>query len=358
MLKDAMKPAERLGAYGRGEPVDRLPCVPIVGNGAARVTGCKISAFRGDGQAIARAQIDAYKYFGYDIVRIFTDLYVQAEAMGAGVHYPADETAHLAAPAVDDISKIDTLEPADPYKDGNLPHHLQAIEIALDAIGKEVPVAGAVVGPFTNASFLVGTDVLARLTILNPAAVHKLCDLSLATSLNYAKAIIDVGASPSLTDPVSTTTLISPKQFAEFSFPYLKRLIDYIHSRGKTVTLHICGRTSKIWDLMVDAGSDCISIDNVENLALAREKVGHRTRLMGNVSPSQIMLQGTVPDVRRATLECIAQAYDSPRGYIVASGCSLPTETPFENIHAMLDTTRQVGYPVRMEKVEAMRKSL
>jgi len=219
-------------------------------------------------------------------------------------------------------------------------------------------VAGAVVGPFTNASFLVGADTLVRLTLRNPAAVHKLCEVSLETSLNYARAIIDEGGAPSLTEPVSTSTLISPEQFAEFSYPYLKRLSDYIHSRGKAVTLHICGQTRKIWDLMVDAGSDCISIDNVEDLALAKQRVGHRTRLMGNVSPSQIMLQGSVRDVKRVTLDCIRKAHDSPKGYIVASGCSLPTETPFENIHGMLDVVREVGYPVNVEKLDAIEKDL
>jgi len=40
---------------------------------------------------------------------------------GAKVHYPYDQTAYLEAPAINDVSEIDSLEPADPYKDGNLP---------------------------------------------------------------------------------------------------------------------------------------------------------------------------------------------------------------------------------------------
>jgi len=351
-----MKPIERMAAYGRGEAVDRLPCVPIVANGAARVTGCKISEFRGNGKLMARAQIDAYKLFGYDTIRIFTDLYVQAEAMGAKVFYPEDETAHLEAPAIDDISLIETLKVPDPYKDGNLPHHLEALRIVLDEVGKEVPVSAGVIGPFTNASFLIGTDSLARFTFRKPDIVHRLCRISMEAALNYTRAIIDAGGSPGISEPVASSTLISPNQFAEFCFPYLRKLSDYIHSRGKTVTLHICGLTSNIWELMVDSGADCISIDNVENLFEAKRKVGHRARIMGNVSPSQIMLQGTVKDVRRATLECIKKTHDSPKGYIVASGCSLPTDTPFESIHAMLDTVREVGWPVRPEKLEAMER--
>lgn len=184
MVKDQMTPIERMTAYNRGEMIDRLPCVPIVGNTAARVIGAKVSEFRGNGKLIARAHIEAYKLFRYDIIRIFTDLYTQAEAMGARVRYPLDETAYLEAPAINDVSEIDKLKPADPYKDGNLPAHLEAMKITVDEVGEEVTVTGALTCPFTNASFLIGTEQLTRLTIKNPEAVHKLLKVSLVTSLS------------------------------------------------------------------------------------------------------------------------------------------------------------------------------
>jgi uroporphyrinogen decarboxylase len=343
VYKDQMTPLERAAAYGRGDEIDRLPCVPIVGNTAARVIGVKVSEFRGNGSLIASAHIGAYREFGYDNIRIFTDLYTLAEAMGAILQQPEDETAYLKSPALDDENRIDELKPVDPYKDGNLPEFLEAMKITVDAVGGEVPVTGALTCPFTNASFLIGAEKLARLMIRNPEAVHRLNELSLQSALNYAKAIIDIGCTPSLTDPMSSGTVISRKQFEKFSFPYLKRLMDYIHSRGKSITLHICGKTDKIWDLMADAGADCISIDNEASLSDAKEIVGHRVRLMGNVRPSEIMLDGTEDEVREAVNLCISQAADSPKGLVVASGCSLPTETPFANIHAMMNTVREHG---------------
>jgi uroporphyrinogen decarboxylase len=349
MCRDQMTPLERFSAYAAGKPIDRLPCVPIVGNTAARVIGAKVGDFRGNGRLIAEAQVAAYRLFNYDVIRIFTDLYTQAEAMGAKVHYPKDETAYLAAPALADLSDIGHLRPADPLKDGNLPHHLEAMSRTVDAVGSEVAVTGAVTCPFTNASFLVGAEHLARLMMKDKGAVHKLCEISLETSLAYAGAIIDAGCTPSLTDAMSSMSVISPGQFREFSFPYLKRLIGYIHGRGKGVTLHICGKTSGIWEAMVEAGADCLSLDNDASLTEAKDTVGDRVRLMGNVHPSEIMLQGTPAEVRRATLECAGQGHDSPGGFIVASGCSLPTETPFANIHAMLDAVREASWPVRLE---------
>lgn len=349
-----MTPLERFAAYGKGEPIDRLPCVPIVGNTAARVVGARVGEFRGNGRLIAEAQIAAWRLFGYDVIRVFTDLYTQAEAMGAKVFYPADETAYLVAPALSSAAEIERLRPADPLRDGNLPAHLEAMRITADAVGGRVPVTGALTCPFTNASFLVGAEQLARLMVREPQAVHRLCEVSLETNLLYAEAIIDAGCTPSLTDAMSSSTVISPRQFREFSLPYLKRLIDYLHGRGKGVTLHICGKTSGIWRDMADAGADCISIDNDADLREAKESVGDRVRLMGNVHPSAIMLQGSPAEVRKATVACVRQAHDAPKGYIVASGCSLPTETPFANIHAMLETVREIGWPVTDDRLKEM----
>lgn len=350
--KDMMTPLERLSAYGNGRSIDRLPCVPIIGNTAARVIGVKVSDLRGNGKLIAKAQVEAYRRFGYDVIRIFTDLYTQAEAMGAKVYYPKDETAYLDEPAITDLNQIDALGPADPYRDGYLPEYLEAMKIAVDEVGKEVSVTGAVTGPFTNASFLIGAETLTRLVAKDPATVHKLCEISLQTALAYSKAIIDIGCTPSITDPMGSSTVIGPRSFEEFVAPYLKQLIDYIHSRGKSVTLHICGKTSRIWESMCDAGADCLSIDNAASLSAAKQTVGHRARLMGNVKPSEVMLQGNPALVRRAVFQCVAEAFDNPRGYIVASGCSLPTETPFANIDAMLDAVREIGFPADLSKLK------
>lgn len=345
MSPQQMKPLERFAAYGKGEPIDRLPCVPIVGNTAARVIGVRVSQFRGNGQLIADAQIASYRKFGYDVIRVFTDLYTLAEAMGSQVHYPEDETAYLQAPAITTVEEIIRLQPANPRQDGNLPSHMEAMKRVVEAVGQEVPVTGALTCPFTTASFLIGTENLVRLTLKNPAAVHQLCELALESALAYAEAIISAGCTPSLTDPMSSSTVIGPRQFMEFSYPYLKRLIDFIHGQGKSVTLHICGKTDRIWQAMADAGADCLSIDNAASLAKAREAVGDRVRLMGNVHPSEIMLQGTPADVRRAVFDCVSQAGDNPKGFVVASGCSLPTETPFANIQAMLDAVAEIGWP-------------
>jgi uroporphyrinogen decarboxylase len=343
-----MTPLERITAYGKGEAIDRLPCVPIVGNTGARVIGEKVSSMRRDGKLLAKAQIEAYRKFGYDNIRVFTDLFTLPEALGAKVHVPDDETAYIEEPAIRDAAEIKKLTPAESAKSPILRRCLEAMRITIDAVGKEVPVAGALTAPFTVACLVMGEENISRLMVRNPDAVHELCEISLQSCLNYAKDIIETGCSPSLSDPMGSGTVISRKHFQTFAFPYLKRLIEYIHSREKSVTLHICGRTEKIWDLMADTGANCLSIDNEVSMRAAKEAVGNRVRIMGNVPPSEVMFQGTVADVREATRRCIEEACDSPKGVIIATGCSLATDTPFENISAMVKTVEEAGWPVKL----------
>lgn len=132
---------------------------------------------------------------------------------------------------------------------------------------------------------------------------------------------------------------------------YINELVQFINSKGKGVTMHICGKTEKIWDDVVDMGISGLSVDNVVNLRKCKEKVGNKVKIYGHVDPSAIMYAGTPAEVRRAVIECVQQAWDSPKGYVIMSGCSLPVETPFENIKSMLDTAREIGHPVNSKKL-------
>lgn len=353
-MQDKMTPAERAAAIARGERADRLPCNPNVANGVARVYGCKISEFNTNAKVLAQAQIAAYRRFGYDSIRIFTDLFPWAEAMGAKVKYPDDNTADLEEPAIQDVSQIDTLRPADPYRDGRLPVQLEAMKYLIDQVGNEIGCSCGVVGPFTNAFFLLGVEKTMGLIHKNPEALHKLCQVSLETAKAYAAASIKLGLTPTISEPMSSCTVVSPKAFRTFSLPYLKELVDFIKSQGKGVVIHVCGKTNQIWTDLADMGIAGMSIDNVASLLECKNTIGGQTKILGNVDPGGIMYSGTPLDVRLKTLECIRDAYDSPKGYVVMSGCSLPVETPLENIQAMMDTVREVGYPVDPGKVDSM----
>lgn len=356
-MKDQMTPMERAIALGKGQPVDRLPCNPNVANGTARIYGCKISEFNISGKAIAEAQIANYRRYGSDGARVFTDLYAWAEAMGAQLILPEDNTADLIKPALENIEDIHKLKVANPYKDGRLPIFIDAMKYLLEGIGREVPCSAGIVGPFTNAFFLVGVEQMTKLLIRNPEAVHKLCEISLQTCIEYAKVVIDLGLNPTISEPLASCTIISPKHFKTFCAPYLRRLVEFIKSQGKSTVLHICGKTEKIWDdigEMSSIGVSGFSMDNIVSLKECKESIGDKVKLLGNVDPSNVMYAGTAKEVRNAVIQCVIDGYDSPKGYGIMSGCSLPVETPLENIEVMMDTAREIGYPVDVERLKNM----
>lgn len=349
-----MTPKQRAAAIAQGLPVDRLPCNPNIANGAARVHGCKISAFNTDPKAFAGAQVSIYRRFGCDGLRIFCDLFAWAEAMGATVHAPDDATVDLARPAINSVSEIGKLRPPNPYKDGRLPVHLAAMDYLRDAVGDEVGCSAGMTGPFSNAFFLYGVDDSFRLIRKNPKAFHELCKVSLESCLLYAEASIEKGLTPTISEPMSSCSVVSPQIFREFSLPYLTTLVNFIKSKGFSPVIHICGETKFIWEDIADMGVSGFSVDNVIDLKACCEKIGSKTKIMGHVDPGGIVYAGSPLDVRRETLKCILQGYDSPKGFVVMSGCSLPVETPFVNIDAMMQTVSDVGFPVQQAKVQEM----
>ncbi|MCS3922533.1 uroporphyrinogen decarboxylase [Methanococcus voltae PS] len=355
MISDTMTPAQRARAKSNGEPIDRLPCNPNIGNGIARIAGYKISEFNSNSDALADAVIKSYKMFGMDGTRVFTDLFLIAEAMGAKVNKPEDNTADLEEPAIDDISKIDDLKVIDPYKDGRIPIHLRAMKKVKDEIGDEVSVTASVVGPFTNAFFLIGIEKMTKMLLKDPESVHKLCEISLKSCMKLTDAALEQGVGVTISEPLSSCTVISPKHFRNYSAPYLKRLIDYMKSKGVgNIVLHICGKTDPIWDDLVDMGVNVLSIDDIADLKLCADRVGDKMAVAGNVDPSAIMYAGTKEQVRKATLKSIKEGYMAKKGFIIMSGCSLPVEVPIENIQTMMDTVREVGWPVTDEKLEKL----
>ena len=67
--------------------------------------------------------------------------------------------------------------------------------------------------------------------------------------------------------------------------------------------------------------------------------------MKGNVKPVEIMVYGTPEDVMRESKLCIEKCMDSPKGFTLSSGCTLPVETPVANVQAMVDAARIWGRP-------------
>lgn len=337
-----MTPKERIGAFLSGQKIDRVPCVPLILNHAARIIGVTIRQYTMSGETMGQAHVAAYRRYGQDLICIFADTGIVAEAMGSGLDYPEDDVPRVARPLVATPDDLDKVVPIDVRRAGRLPVYLEAIRHCVKEVGNEVFVSCCYPAPFTTAAGVRGTDQLARDLIKRPALAHSLLEKSLAVVEEFAVAVTEAGGIPVLVDPVASGSLLSRKIYEEFAHPYTIKALARIKALGLPPILHICGKTSTIVDLMAASGAAVLSLDRIE-LSEARAKVGDKVCLMGNVRPAETLLQGTPDDVRREARRCLDDCKTSPGGFILASGCEVPIEAPPENVLALVEAARLWG---------------
>lgn len=347
-----MTPLERFDAFESGKDMDRIPCCPIIGEAAVKLIDTTVSKFCHSSELMASMEVNLYRTFHHDSVGVGPDLFSIAEAMGTELTFPKNDIPYVSNPIVKDYKKLGELSPVNPYKDGRLPLFIEALKRIKDEVGKEVGVGSSVGGPLTTAASLRGTENLLRDMIRNPEEVHKLLQLATDSALNYIDAVSALGVKPSVPEPVGSGTMISAKQFRIFVKPYLKQYMDRIKEKcGSAPTLHICGNTKAIWSDMADTGAKVLSIDNIVDLEEAKKAVGDRVTLMGNVDPIETMHDGSRKEIFENARKCISKAYDSPKGFILSTGCQLPMGTPMENIRHLMDAAWEYGsFPINIRR--------
>lgn len=346
-----MTPRERMDAFSRGEEIDRVICIPDMGVTMVPFIGAKASDYYHSAELMAELEIALFERLHHDSVGISTSLRGVAEAMGAKVGYPDYNISYLLEPAVKSVDEIEYLKVPDPLKDGILPILIEAIRLTRDALIDKVDVSASMSGPFSVAASVVGTENLMKWMIKYPEKIHTLMEIVAEANNRYIEEVAKLGVSIGFADPVSSTSLISPKQFREFSLPALQKNVDKIkETTGSAPSIHICGKSKEIWEDVVNTGISNFSIDNVEDLEEAKEIMGDRVVITGNVPPVDVMHLGTKEDISKSVKECIKKGHDSKNGYILSTGCQIPMHTPMENIEMFMEAGSIYGkYPIDVE---------
>ncbi|GAA0737146.1 uroporphyrinogen decarboxylase family protein [Clostridium oceanicum] len=344
MIKEEMTPKERMIAFSKGEEIDRIPCVPDMGVTMAPFIGVTAREYYHSAELMADLEVALFEKLQHDSVSISTSLRGVAEAMGSKVGYPDYGISYLLEPAINSVDEIESLKVSNPLKDGKLPLLIKAIRLTRDALKDKVDVGAAMSGPFSVAASVVGTENLLKWMIKYPKKVHILMDIIAESNNRYIEEVAKLGVSIGFADPVSSTSLISPKQFREFSLPALQKNVNKIKEKtGSSPAIHICGKSKEIWEDVVNTGISNFSIDNVEDIKEAKEVMGDRVVITGNVPPVDIVYKGTKKDIFKSVKECIRKGYDSKKGYILSTGCQIPMHTPIENIEAFMEAGSLYG---------------
>jgi len=330
----------------QGNLPDRVPVIPQVTYTTAQLTGVGLVEALHSPEKTAEALLTGQRELGYDAIYAGweSSFNLLAEAMGCIMRFPENSVPQVAEHVVKTPDDVDKIEVPDPYSSGRLPLHLEIVTQIKDVVKEEIPLFAYTPGPFTLAGQLTGVNSLMIATIQNPHFVNDLIDVAAQASIEYALANIKAGVNVIVTaDPTASGSLISPKTFKTFAAPHQRVIIDAVTQAGATASLHICGQTMKMLELMAGTGTKIMELDHLVDMAEAKQRIGSQIILMGNLNPTGLLLTGSPTEVEAAAKMCIEQVGLSGQ-YILSSGCEVPPQAPLENIRAMVSAAEKYGH--------------
>ena len=269
--------------------IDRIPAYPIMGQCNAQLVGASIREFLLDPKIFVKAQVAAYERYKPDIIVMQGDLLMEPEAMGNKLKFPENGMCISTKFALEDKGKLSSLQPPDPTKDGRMPNYLEVLAETKKIITDSI-VSAVIAGPWTTAIGLRGANDLIRDAIKDPDYVHELMQFSSEMAIRFMEAIMPLKVGLSYSEAPASCSLVSPKMYRTFIFPYHKQIVDHFRKKKVGVGLHICGYADPILEDMVNTGVTNISIDAPTNLAKAVEVARGKSVVIGNVNTSLFLL--------------------------------------------------------------------
>ncbi len=337
---------ERISAVLQGRWPDRVPVMLHNFMLAARQAGYTMSQYRSDPRRIAQSLIRSVEIYEVDGVLIDVDTATLAEAVGVPVDLPEDEPARCRAGCLPTLEAVDDLPPPDIGSHRRVQIWLEATRIVAEHFRDEIYVRGNCdQAPFSLAS-MIRTPAQWMMDLLDTQHhdhVLRLLEYCTQASAQFVQLMSETGAHMvSNGDSPAGPEIISPDFYRQFAQPYERQLVERAHRLGMPYVLHICGRTDAILDDMLQTGADGLELDYKTDVRHAHDRMKHRAVFLGNLDPSGLLTHATADQVRRQTIHLLEIFADTPR-FILNAGCAIPPTAPRENLHAMVQATRQVA---------------
>lgn len=335
-----MTPRERIEKFFRKEPIDRMPCFSGMGMvtiQAIEKLGIRFPQVHTSAENMARSAMVTAEMFGFDAVVIPYDMCTIAEALGRGttLYEDSDEILYPTVP-----SKWQTPEEVNIGEDflskARMPIVDQAFEILKGEAQGKFAIGGWVLGPFTMAGQLLELDILLKGTGKFRAQIEELLEKTTDIVIQAARHYQDIGVDYlNIREMGTGTDIISPRTWKAMVQPNLTRVFDALESPK---ILHICGSTDIIVEMMNDCGADALSVDQKNNVAETRKKLGDHTILLGNFDPFGTLVQMEKQQVGDVIKRCIDEGVDA-----VWPGCDIWPEAKQENVEAYVEAVREYG---------------
>jgi uroporphyrinogen decarboxylase len=291
-------------------------------------------------EGTAEAMLSFQKHFDWDFMKINPRADYHVEDWGLTQHWSHDEFTKHAKSNFPITSSEDwlTIKPLDPSAPV-LAEHLKVVSMIRKGVGKELPILMTVFTPLAIAGRMVEDDqMLAEHIRTAPQSVHAALRAITDTFVAYVSELRNAGADGLFyaTTQWAATNLITWAEYREFGLPYDLEVV--LAAESDAINLfHVCSSNNFLKELAVtDYQAAMYNWDSQDPTNLPLEQ-GHEllpvTALVGGVDHKGWLQEGS-PDEIVYAIDKIKDSHD-PSRLIIGPGCSIPPETPQQNLEAI-----------------------
>ncbi|AKB35376.1 Methylcobamide:CoM methyltransferase MtaA [Methanosarcina siciliae C2J] len=221
--------------------------------------------------------------------------------------------------------------PSDFAERGRITLIADVTSILREKTGEEVPLIAGMEGPASLASRLLGTYNFLTWMIRRPETLSQCLKVTGTTCSAYAEILSEAGADAvCIVDGIAGPDMLDPRHLNALIRPEYE---SFCRSGKGIKLIHVCGNSTSILKILSECGFQGISIEEkVTDLQAAKKLVGSKTKLIGNLSSSGIMLNGTCEEIKMEAQKCLEDGID-----ILAPGCGIAPKTPIKNIRALVE---------------------
>jgi uroporphyrinogen decarboxylase len=273
-----------------------------------------------------------------DAAILFSDILTPVEPMGLKLDFVPGPVFENPVRSEADIDALRI-----PVMEEDVPYVLETIRILRREFEGRVPLIGFGGAPFTLACYMVegkGSKDFAQIKRMMygaPELYAKLMDKITEMDRQYLNAQIAAGAQAiQIFD--TWGGIVSPLDYEKYVLPYTRKLIDGL---DRTVPIiHFVKGAGSMLDIVSQAGSDVMGLDWHVNLGKARDIIGPKIAVQGNLDPT--VLYAPKPHIEREVKRILDENAGRP-GHIFNLGHGiLPTVDP-EHARFMVECVHRLS---------------
>lgn len=280
-----------------------------------------------------------------DAAILFSDILTVPDSMGLGLYFVEGEGPKFKNP-VQTAAAIRDLKVPDVER--KLGYVFDAVRTIRRELNGDVPLIGFAGSPFTVGTYMVEGGSSREFPTIKaiakdaPEVLDHLMSIVAETTIEYLNAQIEAGAQAvQIFDTWGAA--LEGDDFQRFSMASMQKIIDGLtrekDGRKIPVILFTKGAGPLLADL-AETGCDALGVDWTTDLATAREYVGDKVALQGNLDPATLRES---PDVIRQGVADTLASYGKGPGHIFNLGHGITPDIDPDHLGALVDAVHELS---------------